>query len=91
MPKALRFTLLFTPGRKWWFACFFQKIMKKYVKTWIFQKWKHENHRKSDFYKVLTSVGAGKSAFSVFYEKAGNSLKFTKFMEIPEISINLVN
>ena len=43
---------------------------------------KHKNHRKSDFHKVLTHVGAGKSAF--FYEKVGKSIKITKFMGILE-------
>ena len=32
----------------------------------------------------------GNQLFQFFYEKAGNSLKFTKFTKILEISINLV-
>ena len=64
--------------------------MKTFLKTKNFQNCQCGNHRTFDLYKVLTSAGAGKSVFSVFYEKAGNSPKFTKLMEIRGISINLV-
>ena len=70
----------FHPWAKIMIFLFFHKNMKKILKTKNFQNWKRENHRKSDIYKVVTSVGPGKSAFSVFYEKAENSLKFTKFI-----------
>ena len=35
-------------------------------------------------------VEAGKSAFSIYMEKVGNSLKFNKFTKILGISINVV-
>ena len=60
------------------FLDFFQKIMKN---MWKLEYSKDENmkitenHRKNDFHKVLTHVGAGKSAFPGFLWK---SWKFTK-------------
>ena len=52
----------------------FPEKHEKNLKMMKFQNWKHKNHRKSDFCKVLTHVGAGKSAFSVFLR---TSWKFT--------------
>ena len=53
-------------------------------------KFEKENHRETVFPIQYAHAGAGKSAFSIFGEKAGNLLNFTKFMKILEISINLV-
>ena len=64
--------------------------MKKIMKTKNFQNWKRENHRKLIFYKVLTSVGAGKSAFSVLLRKSWNFTKIIEIIKNLEILIILV-
>ena len=73
--KRLRFTLFTARSENDDFFMIFTKNKKKYWKRCKNKNWKHENYRKSDFSIQYAHVGAGKSAFSIFYEK---SWKFTK-------------
>ena len=89
--KPLRFTMFTALVETDGFSHFFSKNTKNNCKQEENKNWKPGNHRKSDFHKVLTHVGGGKSAISIILRKSRKFTKIIKFMKILEISINLVN
>ena len=60
------------PGAKMMIFSWFHQKYENWLKTRKFKNRKHENHRKYDFHKVLTNVGAGKPVFRFFMKKLKN-------------------